>query len=76
MNRREFVRDGLAVTVAAGLGPKSGKGETAKTRKPNLLYVFSDEHRACSLPGEPFNDVIAPNLAKFAKVNLSFNQCI
>jgi arylsulfatase A-like enzyme len=76
MNRREFVRDSLAVSIAAGLAPVSGKGKVPKSKKPNVLFVFSDEHRACSLPGEAFNGAIAPNLAKFAKENLSFNQCI
>jgi arylsulfatase A-like enzyme len=76
MNRRELVRDGLALSVAAGLGVRHGKGESSKPKMPNVLYVFSDEHRACSLPGEPFNDAIAPNLSRFAKENLSFNQCI
>ena len=31
-------------------------------RKPNLLFVFSDQHRACSLPDDPFNDAEAPTL--------------
>jgi arylsulfatase A-like enzyme len=44
--------------------------------KPNLLFVFSDEHRACSMPGEPYCDVQAPNLAQLASEGISFANCI
>jgi arylsulfatase A-like enzyme len=71
MNRREFVRMGAAVPLAAKL-PVA----TPKRKQPNVLYVFSDQHRQCSLPGQPHNGAIAPNIAKFGHENLSFNQCI
>jgi arylsulfatase A-like enzyme len=48
----------------------------APQTKPNLLFVFSDEHRACSLPGEPFNEAHTPVLAKFAAEGMSFGNCI
>lgn len=74
MNRREFIRQGASVPLAAGL---AGHAEaSAPKKKPNVLYVFSDEHRNCSLPGEPYNGALAPHLAQFAKENLSFRQCI
>jgi arylsulfatase A-like enzyme len=76
MNRREFVKQGLAASIAVGLGPLSAGASPAPSQKPNVLYIFSDEHRACSLPGEPYNDALAPNLANFAKKNLSFRNCI
>jgi arylsulfatase A-like enzyme len=47
-----------------------------KTRRPNLLYVFSDQHRACSLPGEAFNQAMAPNLAAFRAQNCSMDKCV
>lgn len=62
MTRREWLAG------AAGLIPGS--------RKPNLLYVFSDAHRACSMPGEPYNEAQAPNLAAFAKEATAFRNCI
>lgn len=45
-------------------------------RRPNLLFVFSDQHRACSMPGEPFNDADAPNLARLASEGVTFRSCI
>jgi arylsulfatase A-like enzyme len=62
--RRGFIA-GAASTLAA-----------APRRRPNLLYVFSDEHRAASMPGEPFNGAHAPNLERFASEGASFQNCI
>jgi arylsulfatase A-like enzyme len=45
-------------------------------RKPNLLYVFSDEHRACSMPGEAFNEAHTPNLERFSHQSMTFRKCI
>jgi arylsulfatase A-like enzyme len=44
--------------------------------RPNLLLVFSDEHRACSLPGEPYSEVGAPYLQRLAREGISFRNCI
>jgi arylsulfatase A-like enzyme len=74
MNRREFVQQGLAVTMAAAL-KSSAKTRPPKTR-PNVLYVFSDEHRTFSLPGDRFSSVLAPNIDAFRRQNLSMEQCI
>jgi arylsulfatase A-like enzyme len=62
--RRQF----LAASAASGLAPQP--------RKPNLLFLFSDEHRACSMPGEPFSEVHAPNLAAFARQGMNFRTCV
>ena len=48
----------------------------AAVRKPNLLYVFSDEHRACSMPGESLNLAHTPRLERFARESMSFRNCI
>jgi arylsulfatase A-like enzyme len=61
--RRNF----LASAAAAAAPPPS---------KPNLLYVFSDEHRACSMPGEPFNEAYTPNLERFSRQGMVFRNCI
>lgn len=44
--------------------------------KPNVLFVFSDQHRACSMPGEPYNDAAAPALARLASQGTTFTHCI
>jgi arylsulfatase A-like enzyme len=66
IHRREFVQS-LGASLAA---------PAPRTRKPNLLFVFSDEHRACSMPGEPYNEAQAPNLARLAREGISFRNCV
>jgi arylsulfatase A-like enzyme len=61
--RREFLASAAAVAVPAA-------------RRPNLLYVFSDEHRACSMPGEALNEAYAPNLERFSRQGMTFRNCI
>jgi arylsulfatase A-like enzyme len=76
MDRREFVKQGIAASVAIGAAPLSLGAVPNPSRKPNVLYIFSDEHRAQSLPGEPYSDVLAPHLTDFRRNNLSFRNCI
>jgi len=78
MRRRDFLKMGTAAAVATAAG-QSAKAKTKsrpKTRKPNVLFVFSDQHRAFSLPGEPFNQALAPNLDAFREQNCSMEQCV
>lgn len=67
--RREFVRT-LATTAAAATAAQ------AQSQHPNILFIFSDQHRACSLPGQPFNDAEAPHFAQMATDGVSFANCI
>lgn len=75
MNRREFLKQTAAASLAAtAVGTTSAE---PPTRKPwNVLYLFSDQHRAASLPGEPFNQAEAPALDHFRHQNLSMDVCI
>lgn len=44
MNRRDFAKAGVAATIATGFNLEAQtKG---KRPKPNILYLFGDEHRA------------------------------
>ena len=72
MDRREFVKTGVIATMGAGLKPHS-KGPA---KRPNVLYVFGDQHRAASLPDEPFSQVQAPNIDAFRRANMSMDTCI
>jgi arylsulfatase A-like enzyme len=77
MNRREFVQSGIAAGVVAAAVPDAGAKPQTHKRKPNVLYVFDDEHRFQSMPGEPYAEPIdAPNLASFRRANLSMDRCI
>ena len=74
MNRREFIRRGAAASLAAAAPPARAADRSAK--RPNVLYVFSDQHRAGSLPGEPLNQALAPTFDRFRNENLSMEACI
>jgi arylsulfatase A-like enzyme len=76
MDRRQFVQTGVAAGVVAAVSSALAKPNTPR-RAPNVLYVFDDEHRFQSMPGEPFSDpVVAPNLDAFRKANFSMERCI
>ena len=75
MNRRQFVQKGIAAVAATSA--LTGSAKSKARRGPNVLYVFSDEHRAFSLPGDPYSpEVLAPNLDAFRKQNFSMERCI
>ncbi|MFC6646901.1 sulfatase [Granulicella cerasi] len=74
MNRREFLKQTAAASLAATA--TRALAEPAGTKKWNVLYVFSDQHRAASLPGEPYSEVIAPTFERFRRENLSMDRCI
>ena len=76
MNRREFVRAGVAAGVAAQTGAKALAAAPAAGRKMNVLYLLSDQHRESSLPGKPFCSVQAPVLDKFRRENFAMENCI
>lgn len=77
MNRREFVKRGAAASAAAIAMPLPAIASgNPSGKRPNVLYVFSDQHRAVSLPGEAFNQAMAPTLDRFRHENLSMDTCI
>ena len=76
MNRREFVKVGAAASTAAALPLSAEAPKKPSGKRPNVLYVFSDQHRALSLPGEAFNQAMAPTLDRFRHDNLSMDCCI
>lgn len=77
MNRRDFLKSSAAIAVCSTCLEAKSKGKTkVNTRRPNVLYVFSDQHRASSLPGEPFNQALAPNIETFREKNCSMEQCV
>ncbi len=76
MDRREFLKQGAAASTVAALPFQKATTQAKHTRQPNVLYIFSDQHRAHSLPGEQLSEVIAPTLARFRKENVSMDACI
>lgn len=78
IGRREFIRLGAVSTavmtvdpLGAGYGISSGKS----MKKPNVLFVFSDEHRWCSLPFTEMPQVVAPNMTRLAQEGMRFDNC-
>jgi Arylsulfatase A and related enzymes len=43
--------------------------------KPNLLFIFADQHRRSDIGCYGNNEVITPNLDKFAESGLRFTNC-
>ena len=68
LTRREFVGRGA---LAAG-----AEGATAKGKRPNLLFVFSDEHAWDMLGCYGNEQIITPHLDRFAGQGIRFNHCI
>jgi arylsulfatase A-like enzyme len=75
MNRRDFLKTTAAASVAPLIAQEAA-AQKPSGKKPNVLYVFSDQHRAVSLPGAPFNEALAPTLDRFRRDNLSMDACI
>ena len=76
MDRREFVKQAAVVSASVALPFPAKASKKPVSKRPNVLYVFSDQHRAVSLPGEPFSEAIAPAFARFRHENLSMDACI
>ncbi|HEY0308063.1 MAG TPA: sulfatase-like hydrolase/transferase [Acidobacteriaceae bacterium] len=75
MNRREFLKQSAAASLVA-TAAHATPAQPPFNKRLNVLYVFSDQHRAASLPGEPFSQVEAPTLDRFRRQNLSMDSCI
>ena len=44
------------------------------TEHPNVLFILSDQHRYCSLPGVDGCEVVAPNLERLQRAGTSFSS--
>jgi arylsulfatase A-like enzyme len=48
----------------------------AQGTPPNVIVLFSDQHRMADFPGEPHTSVIAPNLDRLSKQGVRFQHAI
>jgi arylsulfatase A-like enzyme len=76
MNRRAFLKQSIAITTVGTLSAHASGERVLPQKRPNILYIFSDQHRAQSLPGEAFNEADAPTLNRFRRENVSMDACI
>lgn len=44
-------------------------------RNPNIVFILSDQHRHCTLPGVDGCEVAAPNLEAMARNGVSLRHC-
>ena len=79
LGRRDFLKitaAAAAVATIPAIAPRSARAQATTTAKrPNILFVFSDEHRWCSLPFTEAPHVIAPNMTRLAQQGARFDNC-
>jgi arylsulfatase A-like enzyme len=75
MKRREFLKTAALGALSVGLAGR-GRVHAAEPSKPNIVYVFADQHRHCSWPGGGDPQVKTPNLEALARDGLTFNHCV
>ena len=74
IKRREFLQyaaGGLAAATA-----QSASSPTDTPRRPNVIYVFSDEHRWHSMSFTEMPALHTPNMRQLAGQGVSFTNCI
>ena len=71
ISRRTFLTGTAAGLAGAALGAR-----VSAERKPNIVYLFSDEHRWHSMSFTEMPEVQTPNMAALARQGVSFNYCI
>jgi arylsulfatase A-like enzyme len=65
----------LAACSDASVG-KEGRGNPASATHPNIVYLFSDQHRNCSWPRGGTEQIRTPNLESLADQGVVLTNCI
>ena len=82
ITRRQFVKLTGAAALSSILpvpGIKSGKllaEQFSKKKKPNILFVFPDQHARDMVGCYGNRDLLTPNLDNFASEGVKFEECI
>lgn len=76
MNRRNFIKTAATASATAALPFPAVASSKSQSKRPNVLYIFSDQHRAASLPGEAYSQAVTPAFDRFRRQNLSMDACI
>lgn len=73
-SRRRFLAGAAAGVASCWL---DGQGHAEPGAKlPNILYVFSDEHRYPSMSFSEMPELKTPTMARMAREGFSFRQCV
>lgn len=70
MNRRDFSR---SVAITGALASRSAIAQRGGGKRPNLLFVFSDQHAYDLLDGHA--QVKTPSLDAFSRQGLNLDSC-
>ena len=73
MDRRAFLASAGAALVAPGL---AFPGAADADARPNVIFVFSDEHRYQSMSFTETPEVHTPVMARMARDGFCFDQCV
>ena len=77
MDRREFIHKTGKAAIAASLAPWiSNKLGYKQKKRPNLIYVFSDQHRRQALGFMNEDPVYTPHLDQFARQGMVMDNTI
>jgi len=76
MKRRDFIRMTASAGAVAALARMSPAAPVPSAARPNIVFVFPDQHRNCSWPGGGDPQVKTPNLDVMAREGAVFTHCI
>src|SRR5579872_6483529 len=73
-----FLRPALALIFLAGLASPGGTSLAADRPRPNIVFIFSDDHayQAISAYNDPRGLNQTPNIDRLATEGMRFNRCI
>lgn len=72
--RRGFLKTAAVGSAALALGHRKVLGGAGKRRKPNLLFIWTDEQRADTMAAYGNRKIHAPNLNKLAAESFVFEK--
>ena len=76
LNRRQFLRPGVGAQAALAAGTALTRAASDERPRPNLLFVFSDQHSADMLGCYGNEQIRTPNLDRAASEGVRFNHCV
>jgi len=75
MNRRDFIRTVAGGATAAALA-RAAEAQETPARGPNVIYLFSDEHRYQSMSFAGMPELKTPHMKQMAEQGIVFRNCV